>query len=613
MATLSTGYQKLAEKAIANTAAGTLYVRIYGKYNSYSASAGTVNVTTLLQLYLSNGNAYSYGCTWGIDGQSGSGNININGGESNVQNLITSTYNVSTNADGSSKGYTSTASYDIYGASGTLSVSFNTPTVPRQFSSAPTITLQSKTETTLTYKWATSENAKLVKWGYKKDGSDIVGTIYSGSGSASGTFTITGLTANTQYDVWIYAERADSGLGMDSSHNYPTTYNYPYVSAVGTSNLTIGNKQTLTLYNPLSRSVTVKMYKDSTSGTQLYSGTTSGTSLSFTPTASTLYASIPSAKSGKCVYSVVYGSSTKTTSQYTYTINESDCIPTFSNFTYTDTNTSIQNVVGNNQILVDNNSTCKFTISTSNKASAKNSASISKYKFEWGSKSSEATYSSTAEVSSTISASTGNILKVTAIDSRGLSKTITKTITNIAYVSAVVNNVETARVNGVEAKTYLSAKFTIWKGNWKGGSDTSYDNQLKYVGYRVFNGTSWTDYFDITDKVKEAITSSSGTSSIIITLPISKGLEIHADGSSGGFTIGKEYKIQLLIKDGTTNSVFTPSSYQATLQGEITDGKVGLSRYKDSNGDYHYGINGMPLEGWLLSIDGIGVIRRVED
>lgn len=469
----------------------------------------------------------------------------------------------------------------------------------------PTNSSTSRIETSITMSWSIDSTADYI-WYSKDNGSTwiAVGSV----SSTSGTYTISGLTANTTYKIKTRIRRKATQTTYDCATVSVTTFNYPYITAVDTSNLTIGNSQKLTLYNPLSRTVTIKMHQTSTSGTQLYSGSTSGTSITFTPTASTLYASIPSVKSDKCVYSAIYSGVTKTTGQYTYTINESVCKPTFSNFTYADVDSTVQNVVGNNQILVNNNSDCKFTISVANKAIAKNSASIVQYKFEWGNKSITASYSSSADVTASIYDSTGNTLKVTAVDSRGLSTTVTKTITNIAYVSAVVNEVQTARVNGVDAKTYLSAKFTLWKGNWQGGSNSNYENQLKYVGYRVFDGSSWTSYFDITDEVKSAISSSNGTNSIVITLPLSAELEIHKNGSSGGFEIGKEYKIQILIKDGTENATFTPYSYQATLQTDVTDGKVGLSRYKDADGNYHYGINCMPDAEFTLAVDGIGIL-----
>lgn len=466
----------------------------------------------------------------------------------------------------------------------------------------PTNALNSREETTVKINWSVDSTADYI-WYSKDNGSNwtAVGSV----SATSGTYTISGLSANTTYNIKTRVRRKATQSTYDTASVSVTTYNYPHITAVGTTNLIIGNSQKLTLYNPLSRTVTIKMYQNSTSGTQLYSGTTSSTTITFTPTASTLYATIPSAKSGKCVYSAIYSSSTKTTSgAYTYVINESTSKPTFTNFAYADIDPTTKSVTNNNQILVNGHSDCYFTVPLANKAVAKNSATMVSYKYEWGSLSKTGPYSSDDIANIALYESTGGTLKVTAIDSRGLSTTVTKTVPYIAYTNAVVNSVEVQRLNGVDLETYLGLKMTIWKGNWQNGSDTAYDNQLKYVGYRVYDGSAWTSYFDITDTVKSNMSSSTSGSSIVITVPLSKKMAIHANGSSGGFTIGKSYTIQVLIKDGTSTATFTPYSYQATAQGTVPDGKVGFSRYKDSDGNYHYAINGMPEKDSALYVHG---------
>ena len=466
----------------------------------------------------------------------------------------------------------------------------------------PSNSLNARTETTIKMNWSVDSTADYI-W-YSTDNGSTWTAVGSVS-ATSGTYTISGLSANTAYKVKTRVRRKATQTTYDASAVSVTTYNYPHITAVGTSNLTIGNSQKLTLYNPLSRTVTIKMYKDSTSGTQLYSGTTSSTTITFTPTASTLYATIPSAKSGKCVYSAIYSSSTKTTSgAYTYVINEANCKPTFSDFSYADLDSTVTPITKNNKILVNGHSDCYFSIPIANKAVAKNSATMVSYKYEWGSSSKTGPYSSDDVANISIYESSGGTLKVTAIDSRGLSTTVTKTVPYIAYTNAVVNSVEIQRLNGVDLETYLGLKMTIWKGNWQNGADTAYDNQLKYVGYRVYDGSSWTSYFDITSAVKSAMSTSTSGTSTVLTVPLSKKLAIHANGSSGGFTIGKSYTIQVLIKDGTSAATFTPYGYQATAQGTVPDGKVGFSRYKDSDGNYHYAINGMPINNQNFAVHG---------
>lgn len=593
---LTTNNQLLGQKLIANTGYGDLYVRIYGRYNSYSSENGTVNVTTTLSLYLSNGTMYSNGCTYAIDGQSASGNLNMSAGEIG---LVSSTFNVSTNVDGSSKGYTSNASYDIYGRSGNFSVSYDTPTVPRYTTANQS--LSSRTETTIKINWSAKDTVDYV-W-YSKDN----GTNWIAVGSfnaTSGNYTIGGLNPNITYNIKTRVRKKDNQLTSDTSALQVTTYDYPHITVIGTAKLVIGNSQKLTLYNPLNRNVTIRMNKDNADGQQLYSGTITGTSVLFTPNATTLYNSIPNSVISDCVYSCVYGSSTRSTGVNHYIVNEEDCKPVFNDFIYEDVAEDIISLTGNNQLLVNSYSKCKITIPVADKAVAKNGSSIKRYVVGWGNSQAAITYSSTNDVSAIINNSTGNQLTVTVYDSRDLYTTKTITVPIINYIKAIINEVTTQRKNGVSIETYLSFKASIWNGNWSNTDDDNYVNQLKYVGYRVHNGSNWTSYFDVTDNVKEVMSSFSSGNSTSISVSINAKLPIHANGTNGGFEFGKQYTIQLLIKDGNSTVVFTTENYQATLQGTVADGKMGLDRFKDSDGNYHYAVNGIANEEFNFNVNG---------
>lgn len=464
----------------------------------------------------------------------------------------------------------------------------------------PTNSLNSRTETTIKMNWSVDSTADYI-WYSKDNGSTWTGVDVTDG--TSGTYTISGLSANTTYKIKTRVRRKATQTTYDCSVVSVTTYDFPYCNS--TPNFTIGNAVTIGFYNPLGRKLTWEVIGNDGSviGTNTDTTGTSYTGLNSSTSINNFYASIPNLKSGTYKIKVTYSSSTKTKTGGTYSI-KGDEKPTFTNFTYSDIDTTTQNVIGNNQILMNNNSDCYIIVSTANKAVGKNSATISSYKYEWGNVSATGEYSSNSDAGKVLYDSTGGTLKVTAIDSRGLSTTVTKTVPYIAYTSAVVNSVEVQRLNGVDLETYLGLKMTIWKGNWQNGSNTAYDNQLKYVGYRVNDGSSWTSYFDITSIVKSNMSLSTSGSSTVLTVPLSKKIAIHANGSSGGFTVGKSYTIQVLIKDGTSTATFTPYSYQATAQGTVPDGKVGFSRYKDSDGNYHYAINGMPNDKYTLLVNG---------
>lgn len=304
--------------------------------------------------------------------------------------------------------------------------------------------LKSKTETSIVMNWSSNSTVDYL-WYSINNGSSWTGVDVTDG--TSGTYTISGLSANTTYNIKTRCRRKDSQLSTDSSSLSVTTYNYPYITKVETTNLTIGNSQKLTLYNPLSRNVTIRMNKDSASGTQLYSGTTTSTSITFTPNSNTLYSSIPNAQSGNCYYSAIYGSVTRTTNVQKYTINSSNCIPTFSAFTYKDNNSTTANITGNNQLQIQNKSSLVVVAST---ATAKNSASIVKYTATINGKSYESV-STTINIG-TISKSGTLSLTVKAVDSRGLTMSVTKNITVVAYTQPSFT-VDVTRKNNYEQET----------------------------------------------------------------------------------------------------------------------------------------------------------------
>lgn len=113
--------------------------------------------------------------------------------------------------------------------------------------------------------------------------------------------------------------------------------------------------------------------------------------------------------------------------------------PTFSTFTYADTNSTTTAITGNNQVLIQGKSTLDVTVSTANKATPNKFATMSSYAYTIGSYSQSATYSSSADVVKsigTVSDVTGaQNLSVRAIDSRGNSKTVTQSVTILPYSS----------------------------------------------------------------------------------------------------------------------------------------------------------------------------------
>ena len=127
-----------------------------------------------------------------------------------------------------------------------------------------------------------------------------------------------------------------------------------------------------------------------------------------------------------------------------YVVNSN---PTFTAFTYKDNNTTTSNVTGNNQLQIQNKSNLVVTVSA---ATPKNSATIKKYIATINGKNYEST-STTINIGA-ISKSGILALQVKAVDSRGLSTSVSKNITVVSYTQPSYT-VEVTRKNNYEQET----------------------------------------------------------------------------------------------------------------------------------------------------------------
>lgn len=504
------------------------------------------------------------------------------------------------NTDGSVPGIEVKFSTAIY--TGTVSTKKGTwymDSIARYFSNTPSITLSSKTETSMNFSWSTSETCSNVDVYYKKESETNYASVnkYNNStGATSGTFSLTGLTANTKYNIYIIAKRKDSGLTSNSSTSAFDTYDYPKITSVNTGSLTIGNQQTLEISNPLGRSIVIKMYKTNTSGTVLYtSSALTGTSHSFTPTASTLYASIPSAQSANCVYSVICSavSSTKTTTgTYSYKIigNEK---PTFteSQVSTYDASTEVTGVTGQTAAggwLVQSLSKMKLTINTA--ATPKNNATISSYKVTFNNETKTLSVGTTGGTWNALNASGNQTATVTVTDSRGLVTSVTKTIVYKPYkvpsitltggrqnnYGETVNLTATYTSSSVETKN----KITItWSGAGQSGtlvsagaagngskntSVTGVDNNTAYNFTAVITdsfGKTANATLPISIGMPIMFVDSAQLGVGVNTFPQGQGLWVDGQGNmTGGLTIGGNFKAQE-IKTLRLNSTSNVASY----------------------------------------------------
>lgn len=127
--------------------------------------------------------------------------------------------------------------------------------------------------------------------------------------------------------------------------------------------------------------------------------------------------------------------------QYTITIKNDtgQANPTFTDFDYLDTNSTTSTITGNNQVLIQGKSTLEATVAVADRATPNKNANMSSYKFTIGGYTSNSTWSNVSDVTKaigTVSDVTGfQNLSVKAIDSRGNSKTVTKSVQILPYSS----------------------------------------------------------------------------------------------------------------------------------------------------------------------------------
>lgn len=413
---------------------------------------------------------------WNLVGSGGDSNSYVVSGNFNVwvagSNLYSSSnrinlYNGTVVASGTHRLYhdnNGNCNFDAYIEAGiwtvavncTASGSWSLPQIPRYATSKQT--LSSKTETSITMNWS-SDNTVDYIWYSKDNGSTWTGiNVTDGK---SGTYEITGLKANTTYNIKTRVRRKDSQLTTDSSKLAVTTYDYPHCTV--TPDFNVGEELTLELYNPLSRLVDISFI--GANGETLSTDSTALTTVTGYNTerfVTKLYASIPNSNEGNYKISVVYEGITKTTDNgNVYKLDVTQCKPSFNNFTYKDTNTSIVNVTGNDQVLVKGLSNLQVAISSANKMTTQKSATPNKYIASIDTLNATANYSDNdvvLDIGTVLNAGTKR-LTVTAYDSRNNDKAAYKDITVYDYIKPIIN-VDVTRLNNFEAQTTLKINGT---------------------------------------------------------------------------------------------------------------------------------------------------------
>lgn len=174
--------------------------------------------------------------------------------------------------------------------------------------------------------------------------------------------------------------------------------------------------------------------------------------------------------------------------------------PTFSDFTYKDTNTTVTNVIGTDQALVKGVSVLQATVSSANKMISKKNATSKNYVATIDDTNVSQDYSTNDVVFDlgTIKGAGIKRLNIRAYDSRNNSTLVYKDITVYDY-NAPVLNVEASRLNNFEDETTLkvSGSFSSLKIN------NEEKNALLTVQYRYRTvGGEWGEYVNLSPSIE---------------------------------------------------------------------------------------------------------------
>ena len=419
--------------------------------------------------------------------------------------------------------------------------------VPR-YPTGCSISLKSRTLNSITINWSCNQNCNCVQ--YRLNDGSWVDMAYSGK---SGSYTITGLQPGTSYKIEGDFKRSDSGLW--SSHNNdipqinPTTYQKGLIYGV---NFNDEENPTITYENAFGNSVSSLQVCISWTGaadipyrTISNPGTSGSYTFNLTNAERTaLRNATPNSNTMPVTFYIktTYGNSSWTdTNARTLTIVNAD--PTFTNYTFQDEGSgSVRLTAGSgatsSNIFIDDYNLLKAHITTANKAIANKGASMVKYKIECGNLSQEVNYSSNSEVILSLDYIRDKTIKVTAYDTRGNYKTITKTIADNnwkAYIKPVLLSLVVARNNGVDTKTRLTFSGTFW--GYSFGSVNNTITECKYR-YKKTTESSYGAYKSITPTI-------SGNNVSFNDLIIGDA----GSTSNEGFVLTNAYDIEFYITD----------------------------------------------------------------
>lgn len=442
----------------------------------------------------------------------------------------------------------------------------------------------SKTETTvsLSGKYTSNGGASVTATGFQYSTN---GTNWTNCSSS-----VTGLAANTTYYFRYYATN-NQGTAY-SSNTSITTHAYPYITS--TPEFTIGDTLKIDIYNPLSRECTINLISDD--NVEHTGDTITTTSISGFNTddwKNIWYNSLPNKMSGtykvRLICSTGNVDQTSNPVKYSCNINDTGFKPIFTTDDIINiTNTENVSISGSNKFIKNHNSLS----GTIKPMSAQRGANGNYYNISSSGLSNVTVNDVNANVNFTLGNMNSNIFYVTAVDSRGFSTTINKTIDLINYEEPSLTRVSILRQNGVGTKAivHLEGTYTDWTGLLQ-------TNSIQNIKYKV--GSSGSLQTLPNDSV---LVSSNGIWTLDAVL-------------NDDFSVTSQYNIYFEISDLLETSSYGPyilSTADAFIWKDLANKRLGINKKPDCTLDVEGSIKSDSniealgdIKGNALYVDGV--------
>ncbi len=352
------------------------------------------------------------------------------------------------------------SSNDVDGYSSVVTVDLSPPTV--------TLSLSNVTKNSIKINGSANANCNIWQYRYKSSGSWSSWSTFSSTNGTSASFTLTGLSYGTEYTIQIRARKATNNLYAESSTATATTIGGTLLNSIADFALDPASPQCTINVTVQGSGFYHRLYIYNEAGTQLHvvefattwtAETANKTFAVPAQTRSTMLNTFPNAKTckfkgqlktyGDSGFTDLIGSSVMR--EFTCSTSEAVSKPTFTTFTYEDTESETVDITGNDQVLIQSYSDLEVTVTA---GTAKNGATISGYSLSIGDVS--LSFTGTTVDAGAVGSSGQLTLTVTCTDSRGYSTSVSTVVTVLPYTKPRFNTYALRRRNEVDTLVQLS-------------------------------------------------------------------------------------------------------------------------------------------------------------